>query len=231
MGSQTIIHGRITLTGDIEASQDFIRRLRENAYPVISRDMFSLSATEYYSWYDEPVMAFAATYKAVEDDWGCFILKFEHILRHIGFNTAKLQMETEYLGDYHFFWKSKTEHTSLEEKEKLIEMPEWYFGYGYRSMWGTLEEGHDGTPSFPFEFEYPVQPDEEILGELLRVVHAMEQGDLPQTVFINNHLSAQMQQSQKLYLSLTALSLQKDIAFRYEVPKGFWIRSTLKERG
>ncbi len=231
MGSHTIIHGRITLKGDVEASQNVIRRLRENPYPVISRDMFSLGATERYSFYDEPVLAFAATYKSVEDDWDCFVLKFEHLLRNIEFDTAKLQMETEYLGDYHFFWKSKTEHTRFEEKEKFIEMPEWYFGYGYRCMWGYLEEGHDGIPSFPFEFKYPVQPDEEILTELLRIVRAMEQGNLPQTVFINEHLSAQVQQSPKLYLSLTALSLQKEIAFRYEVPKGFWIRSTLKERG
>lgn len=224
MGSQTIIHGRITLKGDVEASQEFIRRLKLNVYPVISRDMFSLGATEYYSWYDEPVMAFAATYKSVEDDWDCFILKFEHILRHIEFNTAKLQMETEYLGDYHFFWKSKTEHTRFEAKHQLIEMPEWYFGSGYRCLWGILEEGHDGLLSFPFEFTYPVRPDEEILGELLQIVQAMEQGNLPQMVFINDHLSPEMQQAPKLYLCLTALALQAEITFRYEVPKGFWIR-------
>lgn len=225
MGSQTIIHGRITLKGDVGASQEFIRGLRENVYPVISRDMFSSGATEPYSWYDEPVIAFAATYKGVEDDWDCFILKFEHILRHIGFNTAKLQMETEYLGDYHFFWKSKTEHTRFEAKDGLIEMPEWYFGYGYRCMWGHLEERHDGLPSFPFEFEYPVQPDEGILAELLRLVKAMAQGNLPQTLFINDYLSQEMQQSPKLYLSLTALSLQKEIGFHYEPHKGFRIRN------
>lgn len=231
MGSQTIIHGRITLKGDIEASQDFIRRLKENAYPEISRDMFSLGATGYYSWYDEPVIAFAATYKSVEDDWDCFILKFEHILRHIGFNTAKLQMETEYLGDYHFFWKSKTEHTRFEAKDQFIEMPEWYFGYGYRNMWGHPEDGHDGIPSFPFEFAYPVRPDKGVLTKLLQIVHAMEQGNLPQTLFINDYLSPEMQHAPGLYLCLTALLLQTGITFRYEAGKGFWIRSTLSTRG
>jgi hypothetical protein len=225
MGSQTIIHGRITLKGDVEASQEFIRVLKDNNYPKICKEMFSVGATERYFFYDEPVIAFAATYKSVEDDWDCFILKFEHLLRNIEFGTAKLQMETEYLGDYHFFWKSKTEHTRFEEKEKFIEMPEWYFGYGYRCMWGHLEEGHDGIPSFPFEFKYPVQADEIILSELRRLLYAMEQGNLPKTLFVNDYLSPEMQQSPKLYLGLTALCLQQGAEFGYEVHKGYWMRS------
>lgn len=226
MGSQTIIHGRITLKGDIEAAQKFVRELRDDNYPKICTEMFSIGATEYYSFYEEPVIAFAATYKSVEDDWDCFILKFEHLLRNIEFDTAKLQMETEYFGDYHFFWKSKTEHTRFEEKDKFIEMPEWFFGYGYRCVWGILEKGQDGAASFPFKFEYPVRPDEEILGELLRIAQAMEQGNLPQTVFINDHLTPEMQQAPKLYPSLTALCLRERVTFGYETDKGYWMRST-----
>jgi hypothetical protein len=225
MGSQTIIHGRITLKGDVGASQKYVSQLRDDNYPKICREMFSIGATEYYAYYEEPVIAFAATYKSVEDDWDCFILKFEHLLRNIEFDTAKLQMETEYLGDYHFFWKSKTEHTRFEEKDKFIEMPEWFFGYGYRCVWGLLEEEQDGIPSFPFEFDYPVRPDEEILAELLQMLQAMEQGNLPKQVFVNDYLSRESQQSPKLYLSLTALCLREGITFGYETHKGHWIRS------
>jgi hypothetical protein len=231
MGSQTIIHGRITLKGDVEASQKFVRELRDNNYPKICTEMFSTGATERYSFYDEPVIAFAATYKSVEDDWDCFILKFEHLLRNIEFNTAKLQMETEYLGDYHFFWKSKTERDSFEEKEKLIETPEWHFGYGYRSMWGTLDEEQDGEAVFPFDFEYPVRPDETLFAELSRMAKAMELGNLPKTVFVNDHLSGEMQQSTKLYLSLTALCLQKEMEFGHETHKGYWMKSSPKVTG
>jgi hypothetical protein len=64
MGSQTIIHGRITLKGNIGRSQQIIRELKDDSYPMICSEMFSTGATEGYSFYDEPVVAFAATYKA-----------------------------------------------------------------------------------------------------------------------------------------------------------------------
>jgi hypothetical protein len=35
------------------------------------------------------------------------MIKFENVLRNIEFDTAKIQMETEYYGTYNFFWKSK----------------------------------------------------------------------------------------------------------------------------
>lgn len=46
-------------------------------------------------------------------------------------------MEAEFYGTYNFFWKSKEGQSArFEEKEKLIETDEWYFGSGHRGRWG-----------------------------------------------------------------------------------------------
>ena len=86
--------------------------------------MFSLGATESPYYYENPIISFGASYKEVEHEWEFFILKFENILRNIEFETAKTQLETEILGTYNFFWKSKTGTDTYEKKEKLIETAE-----------------------------------------------------------------------------------------------------------
>jgi hypothetical protein len=135
-------------------------------------------------------------------------------------------METEYLGDYHFFWKSKTERDHFEEKDKFMEMPEWYFGYGYRGRWGFLEEGSDAEPSFPFPFEYPVQVDAVLLKEVRDLLQAIKYEDLPKTVYSHEHFSRDVVQSAMFYRILTYLSIHKELHFGYEQGKGQWIRKS-----
>lgn len=224
MGTQTIIHGRITLKGDIGKTQKLIAALRDDKYPRICTQMFSVGATEHYSYYEEPVVAFAATYKSVEDDWDCFILKFEHLLKRIEFDTARIQMETEFFGLYHFFWQSKTGHERFEEKDKMTERPLWYFGHGYRSRWGQLEEGNGDEQTLPFAFEYPVIAHEPLLKELRSLLQAMELGNLPKTIYVSEYLDTDLVKTGKIYLALIDLYLDKEADFGNDVHKGYWMK-------
>lgn len=158
MGFQTIVHGRISLKGNFEKSRHYIRSLGEdNQYPCISTEMFSLGTTESPYYYENPIISFGASYKQVEHEWEIFLLKFENILRNIEFETAKIQLETEILGTYNFFWKSKTGTDIYEKKEQLIETAEWYFGYGHRHAYGILEEPLTESHTYRlFHFNYPV---------------------------------------------------------------------------
>ncbi len=158
MGYQSIVHGRILLDRDFKESQDFINSLgTDNVYPQLNSEMFGIGISE-PTYYEYPVVVFGATYKEVEYDWTSFILKFEHILRNVGFDTAKIQLETEVLGTYNFFWKSKHSKKSFDEKETLIETEEWFFGYGNRGRWGLLDKEIEDFQIFDFEnFKYPIE--------------------------------------------------------------------------
>ncbi|CAA6823001.1 MAG: Unknown protein [uncultured Sulfurovum sp.] len=156
MGTQSIVTGRIVISDDIEQARELIKTFEaDEYYPCIRTEMFSLGVKGSY-YYDEQVITFGATYKAVEYDWKEFILKFEHILRNINFDTAKIQLETEFLGTYDFFWKKKINREKFERKEKLIETEEWYFGFGNRSMFGLLDSDSDEPVFSMEEFTYPI---------------------------------------------------------------------------
>ncbi|MDC1161896.1 hypothetical protein OAT18_00485 [Tenacibaculum sp.] len=158
MGYQSIVHGRILLDRDFKESQSFINSLgNDNTYPQLNTDMFGVGITE-PTYYEDSVIVFGATYKQIEYDWISFILKFEHILRNVGFDTAKIQLETEILGTYNFFWKSKHSKDSFDSEEKLIETDEWFFGYGNRGRWGLLDSELEEYQIFDFEdFKYPIK--------------------------------------------------------------------------
>ena len=164
MGTQSIVYGRILLAADklnsinkYSKTIKYIKTLKkDNSYPFIRTEMFSLGAKERPFFYDNSIITFGATYKSVEYYWTDFIQKFENILRNIEFDTARIKLETEFLGSYDFFWKKKIEGTSFDKKEKLIETDEWFFGYGDRCRWGHLNK-KDDNPVFDFEgFKYPI---------------------------------------------------------------------------
>ena len=157
MGFQLVVFGRIVLEQLPHQARAVIQSLG-NEKGMLRTEMFGLGISEItYYWY--PVISFGATYKETEGYWSAFILEFENILRQINFDTAKIQLETEIMGTYHFFWSSKKHHPgrSFDEEDKMIEVEEWFFGFGNRSRWGTLES--DLTPCDIFDldgFTYPV---------------------------------------------------------------------------
>ncbi|MCW3170018.1 hypothetical protein OMO38_15950 [Chryseobacterium sp. 09-1422] len=218
MGVQTIVHGRISLKGDFEKSRQFIKSLsNDDKYPWIRTEMFSIGASERPYFYDEPIIGFASSYKGLENDWTSFILKFENVLRNVEFDTAKIQMETEFYGTYNFFWKSKTSNDKFEEKEKLIETNEWYFGFGYRCRWGLLDEDLKDEHIFSMDFDYPIKFDTETLNEFNEATKEME---INQTIELGN----KVKNYDKLYSILTFGYINKMFDYGLESGKGYWIK-------
>lgn len=223
MGVQTIVHGRIQLKGDFESSRDFIKSLsNDDKYPWIRTEMFSLGASERPYYYDEPIIGFAADYKGLEYDWTSFIIKFENVLRSIQFDTAKIQMETEFVGTYNFFWKSKTDkNKEFDEKENLIETKDWYFGYGYRCRWGLLDEELEDRHVFNIDFEYPIKFEEKTLTEFLNATKYLKNEEIE---YLNNKVS----NLDKLHAILTYCFTNKMIDYGFVGGKGYWVKK-LKE--
>ncbi|MCU0392753.1 MAG: hypothetical protein MUE81_16715 [Thermoflexibacter sp.] len=151
MGVLSIVSGRILMRGSIEEkTRLFIQSLNnDTVFPWIRSNMFSIGSTEESPYFYESVIGFAATYKAVEDDWDEFTRKFEYILENLDFYNAKIQLETEYYGTFHFFWQAKTGANHFAPKEQFRETDKWFFGYGYRNQFGLLEETLEQKHIFP----------------------------------------------------------------------------------
>lgn len=219
MGVQTIIHGRINLNGDFAKSKKFIRTLKDDdRYPWIRTEMFSLGASERPYYYDEPILGFATDYKGLEYYWTSFIIKFENVLQNIEFDTAKIQMETEFLGTYNFFWKSKSGiDKKFEEGDYFIETEKWYFGYGYRGRWGLLDEELKDKHIFNIDFEYPIKFD---ATTLLEFREAVKDANEEQVVYLDKKVKS----SDKLFSILTYGYINKMFDYGFERGKGYWIK-------
>lgn len=158
MGYQSIVHGRIIINNKIEEARELIYSIGNDGW-LIRTEYFGLGVDR-FTYYEDPVLVFGATYKQVEYEWSDFILEFENLLRNLSFDTAKIQLETEIYGTYNFFWRSKKQPGNISfniQDDKLIETDEWLFGYGNRSRWGTLETDLQEFEIFTFnDFKYPI---------------------------------------------------------------------------
>lgn len=108
MGEIAILHGRIIMN-DKESGNEFFRNYKDNNHPLLPKDSFNLNLlnSEHYRY--NPILTFGKTYKYLTggNEWRQLILKFEHILRNLNFDNAKLYLETEFLGNYEFLWKTE----------------------------------------------------------------------------------------------------------------------------
>ncbi|MFY1045212.1 hypothetical protein [Chryseobacterium sp. GP-SGM7] len=171
MHEYTSIYGYIKIDRDYEKSANFIRDIgKDESYPFINTNMFSLGDSEIPYYYENHIFGFAATYKYFGldlDDWNRFILKIENILRNIDFENAQFHVESS-IGDYTLYWESLKKNFYSEEKEndkfvQLTKTDEWYFGFGKRSVFiGDLDDTHifqefeDLRNLSGFNFKYPV---------------------------------------------------------------------------
>lgn len=117
----------------------------DTQFPFLSAGMFNLEVLERPQFYDQRVISFAATYKNIEYENGVtmFFLKWETLLHQLNFDTAQLELQTEAMGTYRFFWKHRSHPDTLQsrfqdETFQLIQTQDWYFGYGYRTKSGAL---------------------------------------------------------------------------------------------
>ncbi|MBL7809110.1 MAG: hypothetical protein JNN28_14920 [Saprospiraceae bacterium] len=114
-------------------------------FPFLSTGMFNLETLGPPQFYDQRVISFAATYKNIEYEGGVamFLLKWEKLLRQLKFETAQLELQTEVMGTYRFYWRNRRHPDTFLERHKesdfqLIQTPDWYFGFGYRTRSGAL---------------------------------------------------------------------------------------------
>ena len=219
MGVQSIIHGRIAIKKNYDDCIEEIKNLEHDEnYPFLRTEMFSIGSNKKPYYYDEPIISFAASYKGVEDDWSSLILKFENLLAKIEFETAKMQLETEFYGTFNFFWMSKNKRNDEIKSEKLLfESNEWFFGFGLRGRWGFLEEKLDEEKYRKMGFTYPIKLNSEIYSKLESVIASLP---MDEKHFIDNKIKI----TDELYPILTSLKLKDLIRFGFENEKGLWVK-------
>ena len=228
MGSLSIVHGiikveDITLYKELVDSMD----LDEN-FPWIRPEMFNICGDEWPYYYENPIVTFGATYKNLDGgiSWSEFILKFEYILLQIKFDFARIRLETEFMGDYEFFWGAKRNvKNEFYSKGDLIESDQWFFGCDVRHLSGELEEQDH---KFPFGFQYPIEFNPQIKEEFNSILPELNQLELNKKTFFDNWSRHKVFGNDSSHLILTYLKANKVIRFGWDSGKGIFIER-LKE--
>ncbi|WP_143473319.1 hypothetical protein [Flavilitoribacter nigricans] len=138
---------------DQESGNEFFKNYEDQNHPLLPKEAFNLELLNSSHFRYNPILTFGRTFKYLEGgyEWKQLILKFEHILLNLNFDNAKMYLETEFLGNYEFFWKPEPS----ENTKKL------FFGTGRYSMFGTrIEEADSGLP---MNTSYPIRFNEAIL--------------------------------------------------------------------
>ena len=220
MGEISIIHGRV-LINDISSTKKFLDNYKFNSnFPLVTREMFSIGSEIYY---DNPILNFGATYKNVgeEPNLASFLIKFEDILKNISFNNAKLEFETEFSGEYHFFWGTKyNSENQFYKGYGLIEYENWFFGSGYRHMFGMLLNNIEEKK--PFDISFPIEFNQKRRKSFNNIVDELNKIELnAKRYFPYPHplLSAISDD-----LILTYLSLKNQLEYGYDPDKGKYVK-------
>lgn len=149
---------------DKESGNEFFKNYIDKNHPLLPIEAFNLQLlnSEHYRY--NPILTFGRTYKYLDGgyEWKQLILKFENILMNLNFDNAKMYLETEFLGNYEFFWKK----IPANEKGQ-----KFFFGTGRFSMFGNRIEEPDSK--FPMNTEYPIRYDEEILDGFNSIVNQL----------------------------------------------------------
>jgi len=202
MGCQAIIHGRIVV-GDHAKAVRVIKSFEgDKHYPWFRPAMFSLGETETPYYYDEPVLAFAATYKYGE--WEEYVIKLECLLAQLDFVSAKMEVETEFMGHFNFFWLSNTDSISEATEQKMIVTPRWFFGFGLRDMLGNPIADVGYLETLP-DVAYPMVIQEEIRTVLNNFVEATQQIPRGQRIFLSDYMKSDFTHFHRRVMSILLL--------------------------
>ncbi|SHG40579.1 hypothetical protein SAMN04488109_0094 [Chryseolinea serpens] len=229
MGEISIVSG-IILVRDVRSFETAIENMdADENHPWIRPEMFNLGSTESPYFYEYPIASFAATYKNVEGGTALseFVLKFEYLLETIDFDFVRIRLDTEFLRDFEFFWGRKSgEEREFFKREDLIECEKWFFGYGFRHMFGGLMS--EAQPDVPYDFVYPVKFDDTIKDGFNEMVFELNQIPLAETIYVKDFFKRSVLGHDHAHLILTYLKLNKVIKFGFESGRGLYIER-LKE--
>jgi hypothetical protein len=164
------IYGAILLR-DYEKSIKVIKSLgQDKSFPFINTNMFSIGAQDIPYYYDDRIITFGATYKYFGyemSEWKIFILKIEHLLRKMSFQSAQFHASGA-IDEVTLFWydiKEKIGDINEEYFSKqydLIKTDEWYFGYGSRNLHHPVLDSDECSK---LDIEYPVKYEKDIIRE------------------------------------------------------------------
>lgn len=224
MGMQSIIHGRIVLGIAHKEAVEVIKSLKEDdKYPWIRPNMFSIGEIESPFYYDDPVIAFAATYKYY--DWTSFLIKLECILMKLNFISVKMQLESEFMGHFNFYWKSKEYKTKYDKNQQMIETDKWFFGVGHRDMWGYLREDLDNSedPIQPIEFTYPIEFDKKILAAVNSFIEEIKNIPNQTRINVEDYIkNPRITRNDHIFPILTLLEWKELANFGFDNEEGYW---------
>ncbi|KGK31701.1 hypothetical protein [Cellulophaga sp. E6(2014)] len=227
MGHISIVYGMIKLN-DVKSFHKTILDMKpDENYPWIRTEMFNTKSIESPYYYENPITTFGTTYKNLSggNDWSEFILKFEYLLDKIDFDYARIRFETEFLGDFEFFWGRKTgKSPEFYKKDDLIEQDKWFFGYGFRHMYGDLI--CKNTPDVPFDFKYPIEFDIDAKNSFNEIIPELNKIQINTKEYFDNQ--ARILKNDGSNLILTYLKLNEVIEYGWEFKKGFFLKR-LKE--
>ncbi|MCH8551381.1 MAG: hypothetical protein LAT62_05555 [Natronospirillum sp.] len=121
LDQESLVHGVIrTVTSDDRLESMNFRQINRNAilslgtmddFPYLTMEMFHLPGTqELQGTYLTPMIQFAASYRAVEYEWGQWLEKFESLLACMYWRSATVWLETELSGQHVFSWESQGQY-------------------------------------------------------------------------------------------------------------------------
>ncbi|MCE7995223.1 MAG: hypothetical protein HEP71_24810 [Roseivirga sp.] len=223
MGEISIVHGIIKVEDIVNYKKVIDSLEMDENYPWIRPEMFNLCGEEQPYYYENPIATFGATYKNLDGgvSWSSFMLKFEHLLRQLDFDFARLRLETEFMGNYEFFWGAKTgAEDEFYKREDLIESSHWFFGHGIRHMFGGLEEQQ---PKLPFDFQYPIEFNPTIRDAFNSMLPELNKLKLKTIIFFDDWSKHTVFGNDHSQLILTYLKINKVIRFGWESGKGMFI--------
>ncbi|MEO1257746.1 MAG: hypothetical protein AAFZ15_03085 [Bacteroidota bacterium] len=216
MENQTIVHGRILINTPNKAKKTLEAWPANDYEPWLKKEMFNLNYLDSKYFYEQHALGFSATYKNLEggNDLEMFVLNMESILSKLDFETAKIQLETEMMGTFDFFWLSKKESRKVEEKEMLVENKSWYFGMGHRNKWGHLL--HDlNEPIFPEDFNYPIKFKKEIRKVFNLFLKEIEEFGDGSIIYLQGYMPEEIIKDKYLRPLLMYLKTRGEIDFKY----------------
>ena len=202
MGEIAIIHGRIIMN-DKESGNKFFKDYCDSNHPILPKESFNINLlnSEHYRY--NPILTFGRTYKYLTggNEWRQLILKFEHILMNLNFDDAKMYLETEFMGNYEFSWKSIT-----FENSKQLE-----FTAG--------KNVNDNNPTMPNDTEYPVKINKQILAKFNSKIDELNSIPINIKHIISNPYKDELWGHDAVRVILTKLQLDRIIEWGYETDK------------
>lgn len=95
-------------------------RAIEDEWSLLCQDMFSMPGDSIFSGtYQTQLIHFAASYRAVEYEWECWLKQFESLLKSMYWLSATVHLETELSGKHTFNWLVEKGHTPSDGELRM----------------------------------------------------------------------------------------------------------------